>query len=225
MGEFMNYESNQETGIIYHGHSMFEIRSVNGIKIITDPYNERIRDRLPDVSADIVLVSHDHFDHGNVSSVRGNPTVVKSPGVTELKGIYISGIESYHDTRKGELRGKNLIFRFIVDGVVFAHLGDLGHNLDAVYLEKLKDVDILMIPVGGTYTVNFLEASDITEKIKPRIVIPMHYRETDSKLDVDTVNPFLSRWQNIEKKGHSASVSKEGIAGTKGTEVWLFDSR
>jgi L-ascorbate metabolism protein UlaG (beta-lactamase superfamily) len=211
--------------ITYHGHSMFEIESDNGTKIITYPYNEKIKNILPDVSGDIVLVSHDHFDHDNVSIIGGDPTIIKNSVPTHLKGIAIEGIDSFHDTKNGELRGRNIIFKFVMDGIVFVHLGDLGHNLNKSQIEKLSGTDVLMIPVGGTYTVNFLEASDIVKKIMPGIAIPMHYKEPDSKLDVDRVEPFLSRWQNFERKGHSVSISKDELEKHKGNlKIWVFDS-
>ncbi len=204
---------------------MFEIESSGGIKIITDPYNEKIKDILPDVSADIVLVSHEHFDHGNVSLVKGNPIVVKNLGVSLQKGITIEGIESYHDTKSGSLRGKNTIFKFIVDDIVFVHLGDLGHSLDGLYIEKLKNTDILMVPVGGTYTINFLEAYQLANKIKPKVVIPMHYKEKDSKLDVDSVQPFLNKWQKFVKKGHIVYVSKDELTSIEDISVWVMESK
>lgn len=214
----------QNVEIIYHGHSMFEIKSESGTTIVTDPYNERIKSVLPDVSADIVLVSHGHFDHANVSIVKGNPAVVDQPAKTQQKGIDIEGIMSSHDTQEGKIRGKNIIFKFKVDGITFVHMGDLGHNIDAETIEKLKDTDILMLPVGGTYTINAYTAADIVNKLAPPVAIPMHYKETDSKLDVDKVDGFLAKYESFKMVGHSVKVSKEELTKSS-TRVWVFDSK
>ncbi len=111
------------------GHSAFVITSDTGIKLITDPYatDDRLSYGEIKESADIVITSHDHSDHDNVASVRGNPEIVR--GTTEIKGIKFRGIPTYHDEAKGQQRGKNTIFCFEVDGAKVCHLGDLGHTL------------------------------------------------------------------------------------------------
>ena len=213
----------EKVEIIYHGHSMFEIRS-RELTIIIDPYNEEIKSILPDVSADIVFVSHDHFDHSNISIVEGNPFIVNEILKESIKGIIIEGIDSDHDTQNGQIRGKNIIFKFTINGIIFVHLGDLGHNIDFKIAKKLKNVDILMIPVGGTYTINFNLASEIVNKLTPSVVIPMHYKEDDSKLDVDKVDSFLRKWPDYKKVGHSIKISKNNLP-SEGTEVWVLDSK
>ncbi len=208
--------------ITYHGHSMFEIMSAAGVKIATDPYNEQIKSRLPEVSADIVFVSHDHFDHSNVSIISGDPVVLDTPAQSVEKGIEFEGILTHHDTNQGELRGQNIIFKFKVDSITFAHMGDLGHVPGEELFIKLEDVDILMLPVGGTYTIDANTAVDIIKRIKPAVAIPMHYKETDSKLQVDTVDRFLSDFSAYIKKGHSVLVAKDGLP--ENTEIWLMQS-
>ena len=208
--------------ITYHGHSMFEIESYSGSRVITDPYNEQIKSVLPDVTADIVLVSHDHYDHSNISIVKGNPRIINNPEPREIYGIIIEGINTFHDTSHGQVRGGNIIFRFIIDEVIFAHMGDIGHIPDADVYEKLKGAEILMIPVGGIYTVSASTAFEIAGKISPAIIIPMHYREKDSKLQVDTVDGFLSRFADFTSSDHSVVVSKGTL--TKKTETWVFKS-
>ncbi len=209
--------------LLYHGHSMFEIQIPTGKNIIIDPYNEQIKSRLPDVSGDIVISSHDHFDHANISLVKGIPETVNRPGKFEVDGMEIEGILSYHDTKKGLLRGENIIFKIIIGDIIFAHMGDLGHIPDESILKRLKDVDILMIPVGGVYTINANDAAEIIREIKPSIVIPMHYKEVDSKLEVDTVDTFLGKWGDYRKAGHSLDISKDELP--RSTEVLVLESR
>ena len=213
-----------KTEITYHGHSMFEIKSASGVKLITDPYNEKIKNTLPDVSGDIILVSHDHFDHANTSIVRGNPRIINKPLEEKVDGIWIKGIKTYHDTKEGQLRGQNIIFKFTVDGIIFVHMGDFGDDMDIKIEESLKDVDVLMIPVGGTYTINAYSAFDIVKKLVPPFVISMHYKESDSKLDIDKVDNFLNKWPGYKKVGHTASFSKNDLP-FEGTEVWIFESK
>ena len=134
----------------------------------------------------------------------------------------IEGIQSYHDTQKGQLRGRNIIFKILVGGIGFVHMGDLGHIPDDSIYNALKGVDILMVPVGGIYTLNASDAVEIAKRINPAIVIPMHYKEADSKLEVDRVDTFISRWGNVKKAGHSADISKDRLPGS--TEAWVMES-
>ena len=211
-----------QTKMTYHGHSMFKIMSSTGKSIVTDPYNEKIKSVLPDVSADIVTVSHDHFDHSNIGLVKGNPEVVKTKNKKTFEGIEIVGIDSYHDPQKGKLRGKNIIFMINVDDMVITHLGDLGHIPDDASLKVLAITDILMIPVGGIYTINAREAYNLAGMMEPKVVIPMHYKEPDSKLDVDTVESFISLYDNYLNKGQAISVSKDTLPDA--LEVWVLES-
>ena len=145
--------------IKYLGHACFMITSDTGMKIITDPFttgNDLTYGKIKE-TADIVTVSHDHFDHNNVSEVRGNPRVVR--GTTEVKGIEFRGTTTYHDDAEGQLRGKNTIFCFEVDGIRTCHSGDLGHQLNAQQAAELGNIDLLLIPVGGFYTIDAKVAS------------------------------------------------------------------
>ena len=125
---------------------------------------------------DIVLVSHDHPDHNFVQGLQGNPRVVKGPGIHTASGIAFKGIPTYHDTTKGGERGENVIFCFTVDDVRLCHLGDLGHALDAKAASAIGTVDVLMMPVGGFYTIDAAAATNVMNTLKPRLVIPMHFK-------------------------------------------------
>jgi L-ascorbate metabolism protein UlaG (beta-lactamase superfamily) len=180
--------------ITHLGHSCFKIEEkINGesISIVTDPFSKEIGLKAPNVEADIVSVSHDHYDHNNVSSLRGKPFVVDSAGEFDVKGIIIEGIHSYHDEKKGAERGSNIIFRFDVEGLTLVHLGDLGEILDNKQLDKLAGADILFVPVGGKYTLDAKKAVDLISQVEPRIVIPMHYKVKGLKIDIDEVDKFI----------------------------------
>src|SRR4030042_2227494 len=182
--------------ISYLGHSCFKLEGKeNPAVLITDPFNQDYGLKVPKMTADIVTVSHFHKDHANTSDVKGidavAPFVITLPGEYEIKGVLIYGIPSYHDKKMGAERGDNTIFRIEMDGKSFAHLGALGHILSSETLEKLEGVDILLVPIGGVYTINAKEASEIISQIEPRIVIPMHYKVKGLSLDIDPADPFL----------------------------------
>jgi L-ascorbate metabolism protein UlaG (beta-lactamase superfamily) len=212
---------NNKVEITYYGQSLFVVESASGIQIGIDPYNKFTKPNLPDVTADIVLITHSHPDHSNVSLFKGSPEVLKSPGITNLKGINIEGIQVYHDNLKGFLRGKNIIFKFEVDDIVFAHLGDIGHIPSDDVINKLLDVDVLMIPVGGAFTIDYKKAYEIINNFNPKVVIPMHYREQNSKIKfLDTIDNFLSLVNDYKMLEHSVSISKDKLP--ENTEVWVL---
>jgi len=179
--------------IKYLGHAAFVITSDRGVRIITDPYGTS-----PDLTygeirttADVVTVSHDHFDHCNVAAVGGNPQVMRRAGVSTAKGIKFKGIISYHDDEGGRMRGNNIIFCFEVDGVKVCHLGDLGHRLDDKQKAEIGRVDILLIPVGGYYTIDAKTATEVCDQLKPGVIIPMHYRTDKGLPNIAGVDEFL----------------------------------
>jgi len=175
------------------GHASFLITSEEGLKIITDPYSVGggINYGRIEESADIVLVSHKHGDHDNVATVKGKPAIVNAPGKRNIKGVDFQGIPSYHDEVKGKQRGQNLIFCFNLDGIRICHLGDLGHQLDGSQIADINGVDILLIPVGGHFTLDARDASKICEKLNPGVVIPMHYKTNKCEYMIAGVNDFL----------------------------------
>jgi L-ascorbate metabolism protein UlaG (beta-lactamase superfamily) len=163
------------------GHACFSLTSQKGLKIITDPYEPEFRNMLHyrpiNEHADIVTVSHGHGDHNYISAITGKPTIVNTAGTTPVKGIQFKGISVYHDRVQGAQRGKNLMFMFNVDNIRLAHLGDLGHQLSADELRELEDVEVLFAPTGGpAATLELQEIIDLWEKVKPRVVIPMHFK-------------------------------------------------
>lgn len=180
--------------ITYIGHSCFKIQDKvgsGGVTVVTDPFDKAVGLKVPNFEADIVTVSHDHHDHNNVGALRGNPFVIKDAGEYEMKEVFIEGIESFHDDKQGKERGKNIIYRIDIDGISVAHLGDLGHVLDNKHLEGLAGTDILLLPVGGKYTLSASKAVEVVNQIEPRIIIPMHYKVSGSKVDVDTADKFI----------------------------------
>jgi len=196
------------------GHSSFMITSDTGIKIITDPYEPAyVAAGGPSYgeikeSADIVTVSHNHTDHNNVAAVRGNPEVVK--GTAKIKGIEFKGIPTYHDEAGGKKRGDNTILCFEVDGIRVCHLGDLGHRLSDRQVAELGRIDILLIPVGGFYTIDAKVATEVCSQLKPRVIMPMHYKTDKCDFPIASVDEFLRGKEGVSRLDASEVEFKSG---------------
>jgi len=182
--------------IVWQGHAFFHITTTpqknSLIKIAIDPYEKSIGLRLPKTEADVLLITHEHHDHNNIKAVSGNPFLVEGPGEYDIKNIFIHGIPSFHDENQGKERGENTIYVIESEGLKICHMGDFGQKeLTDEQLEKIGDVDILMIPVGGTYTISAQEALKIVSQLEPHITIPMHYSLPNLKIKLDPVSKFL----------------------------------
>lgn len=176
--------------ISWFGHSCFKIQTKDATVII-DPFDPKIGLKAPRGEADIVLVSHDHYDHNNIDAIKGAPFIIREPGEYEVKNVFIYGIPSYHDKTEGKERGDNIIYLVEAEDMKIAHLGDLGQaSLTDDQLERLDGIDVLLIPIGGDATINAKEAVDIINQIEPRIVVPMHYKTADLKLNLDGLDKF-----------------------------------
>jgi len=201
--------------ITWLGHSCFKIQDktgTDGITIITDPFDKEIGLKVPNCEADIITVSHDHHDHNNVGALRGNPYIIKLAGEYDVKGILVRGVESFHDEKKGKERGENIIYRMEVDGISISHLGDLAHVLDDKQLEVLVGTDILLIPVGGKYTLDAKKAVEVISQIEPRIVIPMHYNDGNVKIEgLDSIEKFVKEMGIKPIEEEKLKISKKDL--------------
>lgn len=194
------------------GHSCFKITSKKGIRILTDPFDDNVGYRVPSVESDIVTLSHGHYDHNFIDCVSGNFEVITKVGMFNVKDIPLIGIHTYHDEVQGDKRGNNIIYVFNIDDLRVAHLGDLGHTLSPAQIEMIGEVDILLIPVGGVYTINGEQAAEVVEQLKPSVVIPMHYKTEPLKFELDSVESFLGRMSNVERlQSQVIEISKDKI--------------
>ena len=199
------------------GHAAFMITSSEGTRIINDPYtpNSELNYRPISESADLVTISHDHGDHANYATVKGNPQVIRKEGLGKYRGIEFKGIASYHDSVQGKRIGKNIIFCFTVDGVRICHLGDLGHELSEQQIAEIKPVDILCIPVGGNFTIDARQATAVAISLEPKIIIPMHYRNDKCLIPVASVDEFLKNKQNVRRPSSSEiEFTKDSLPAT-----------
>ncbi len=200
--------------ITYIGHSCFKIQDKigpEGITVVTDPFDNSIGLKMPNFEANIITVSHNHYDHNNIKALRGQPFIVDSAGEYDIHGVMIEGIESYYDNQQGKESGKNIMYRIEFDDITVVHLGDLGHILDNKQLEKLVGTDILLIPVGGKYTLDATKAVEVVSQIEPRIVIPMHYKVAGSKVDVDGVEKFIKEMGVKPTEEEKLKISKKDL--------------
>jgi len=176
--------------VTWYGHACFRIKD-RTTAIVTDPYHKSIGLTLPPLKANIVTVSHDHPGHSNTKAVKGNPFIIDGPGEYEISGVFITGIQTFHDARAGKDHGKNTVFLFEIDGLTVCHLGDLGHLPKQSQVEELGDIDVLLIPVGGVDSLRASQAAEVISLLEPRIVIPMHYRLNDLAFKLDPVSKFF----------------------------------
>ncbi len=185
-----------------------------GTAIVCDPYDSSVGFAMPSVRADAVTVSHHHYDHDNVAAVSGSPVVLDKEQGYSLPGVEIKAIKSFHDDAGGAKRGDNVIFKFRMDGLDVCHLGDLGEDCSPELIEAILPVNVLLIPVGGTYTIDAAMAKEYVDRIMPDVVIPMHFRTKNCTLDIDKADEFLELFDDdveIEEGANEISLSREDI--------------
>lgn len=190
--------------ILWLGHAAFLITSESGKKILTDPYESGSYDgalayKPIEEEADVVTVSHQHADHYHPQGLKGHPEMVTDSGLQTAAGFTFKGISTFHDQRGGTERGKNIIFVFDVDDITICHFGDLGHVLSDTAISDIGKVDVALIPVGGFYTIDANEASEIVNKIAPKIVIPMHFKTKACNFPIAPVDDFLIGKEHVER--------------------------
>ena len=211
--------------IYWAGQSCFQISVSNSrdhsADIVIDPFDEKTGIKLPNLSADIVLVTHDHHDHNNVKGVKGEPFVIEGPGEYEVKEVFINGIPSWHDDKEGKERGQNTIYVVEAEDMRFCHLGDLGQKmLTDEQVDKIGAVDVLMIPVGGEgCTIDSSGAQKIISQIEPRLVIPMHFALPKSDSKLDGVEKFLKTMGKNSIVPQDKLVVKESTMPKDGMEI------
>lgn len=205
------------------GHAAFLVTSDSGTAVVCDPYHVGggIDYGPINLSADIVTVSHQHEDHNNTAAVKGAPTAVSKPGKTLAKGVEFRGVATFHDSAGGKLRGNNVIFCFTLDDVKVCHLGDLGHVLEKGQVAEIGPVDVLLIPVGGLYTVDATEAARVCDQLRPKMVVPMHFKVDKCGYPIGSVEEFLKNRKNVKRPCVSEIEIKKASLPSDGETVVL----
>ncbi len=203
------------------GHSCFSI--FDGIKILTDPFIEQIKYPFTEEEYDIVTESHQHSDHNAHKRVAGNFKLLGKSGNTRIKNVEIRGFDTYHDKVEGKERGKNILFRFQFDsGISLLHMGDIGHILGKETVEKIGRINILMLPVGGIYTVDSINAAEIVKELNPDIILPMHYKTKYVDFEIATEESFISLMNMPVEYVNSLKVDISNISDYCG-KIILFN--
>jgi L-ascorbate metabolism protein UlaG (beta-lactamase superfamily) len=207
--------------ITWYGQAMFSIAGA-GTTVVVDPTPPETGYSYDPVDADIVLVTHTHFDHNFTAGVAGSPKVINASGKFDLGGIEVRGIDSFHDSAGGAERGNNVIYTWEQAGMRLAHFGDLGHMLKPEAVKRLLKLDVAMIPVGGVFTIDAEQATRLIRDLEPSIVLPMHYGTADGKVPVEPVDEFARRFsggvRTVETR--SAVVTPDEVPVS--TQVWIL---
>ncbi len=210
----------------YLAHSAFLMTTSKGTRIITDPYEAgsyggAVGYRAIDEEADLITVSHDHPDHCHVCEKHRKARLVQAPGENKVAEVAVRGVASFHDRSGGKERGRNVIFVFKADGLTVCHCGDLGHVPDEALVKEIGPVDVLLVPVGGFYTIDAAEADQVIAKMKPKVAVPMHYKTEKLGFGIATVEPFVKGKSNVINIGES-EVDIDAARLPKETTVWVL---
>ena len=211
--------------IKYLGHAAFVLTTNEGTRIVLDPYqagayNGAVGYPPINETAEIVLLSHDHPDHGYAKAVKGKPQVISSAGSRSVKEVKVTGLSTFHDESRGSQRGKNIVFTVEADGLRVTHLGDLGHPLSEKEVEQIGQPDVLLVPVGGFFTIDASTATKTAERLSARIVIPMHYKTECCGFPIAPVDGFLKGKENVKRLGQEVELTKQSLPA--GQEVWVL---
>jgi len=207
--------------LVWHMHSCFEINDM--ATLVMDPHDGRsIGVKPPSLKADVVTISHDHFDHNAVRVIKGEYVMVRDVSPRSVKGIAIRGITAFHDDVNGEKRGKMNIFHCTLNGVRFCHLGDLGHMLSDDQIKELGEIDVLFVPVGGVFTIDGAQAQQLVRAIGPKVAIPMHFRVGGLSMSIQNADGFLRGLpeEKVVRVGNEVEFEAEDLP--ENTEYWVF---
>lgn len=205
------------------GHASFLIEDNNGTKIVTDPFDETVGYPLFRGNTDIVTISHEHFDHNYTALLHEDVKILRNANEYQENNITIESFPSFHDEVKGAKRGPNTIFKFNFGNITICHLGDLGHMLDDEVIDLIGNIDVLLIPVGGNYTIGGEEAALLAKKINSKITIPMHYKTPQLTFELDGVETFLTNMKTGEKIS-SNSIKIEDFIEDDKNKVLILNS-
>ena len=193
------------------GHSCFLFTAQNGLRVLTDPYDDSVGYPVPRKETDIVTVSHHHHDHDSVQVLPGKPQIVDTEGLHNISGLEIQGFPTFHDEVQGAKRGNNTLFAFTMDGVRVIHLGDLGHLLSADLLAQIGRVDLVCVPIGGFYTIDAQQAYQVVQLLKPKLVLPMHYKLDDrNSYPIEGIDRFLGYFDK-SKRAKTLDISPASL--------------
>jgi L-ascorbate metabolism protein UlaG (beta-lactamase superfamily) len=213
----------------YYGHAMFGLTS-EGTTVVIDPYNDDVGYPRPTVNADAVVITHEHADHSNAGLVSGSPRVLRglaqegktwAPLDERVGPMRIRGVATYHDDQQGSARGKNTVVIVEAEELRVAHLGDLGHRLSDEQVRAIGPVDVLLVPVGGYYTIGPADADAVVAQLGPRVVIPMHFKtEVNASWPIGTLDEYLKGKTDVARKGPQVTLTRALLPARQ--EIWTL---
>lgn len=206
--------------LTWHGHACFEIRGSQAV--VFDPHDGRsLGIPPPSVGADVLFVTHEHFDHNAIRTVKGDPEVVDREMEGAFDGMRVRTLLLPHDAAGGSRRGMVRAYRVDLDGTSFLHLGDVGAPPPGDLPDWTRETSFLFLPVGGVFTVGPEEAVQWVEALGPQVAVPMHYRVGGLSLSIRPVEDFLPLVRRrVLKVGHMVSFLPEDLEGSP--QVWVF---
>jgi L-ascorbate metabolism protein UlaG (beta-lactamase superfamily) len=211
----------KSVGIEWFGQAMFRISSAEGT-VVVDPTPPQVGYEYEPVSADIVLITHRHFDHFYLDGIAGSPRIVNASGKFDFDGFKVVAFDSYHDAKLGEERGRNVIYTWEQAGLKFGHFGDLGHMPGHDLMKKVLKLDVAMVPVGGVFTIDDEQAVRLIRDLEARIVLPMHYGTPDCVIPLEQVDEFTRRFKGTVRqvKDRPVEITRDSVPSA--TEVWVL---
>lgn len=197
--------------LIWHGHSCFEMDFANGPRVIADPFDEKVGYPVCHAEADVVTNSHAHMDHNYIAALSGNFTRLNKPGRFEFEDLTVTGVKAYHDAEGGAKRGSNIVFLYEAEGLKVAHMGDLGHMPDDALFAALSGLDVMLIPIGGFYTIDTPAAVEIIRRAKPRVAVAMHFLTPAMKFPISDEKQFVQLTRARYVGAREIEITKENV--------------
>lgn len=216
--------------LTYFGHATFLASAADGTTILIDPFNPEVGYPMPEVRPTAVTLSHEHSDHNYVKMAQGSPKVIRGlqqggsdwNKVDERVGqVHVRTVPTFHDKSRGGERGRNAVFIFETEGLRVVHLGDLGHTLDPGQVESIGQPDVLMIPVGGHFTIGPSEADEVVRSLNARLVLPMHYKTAVNQgWPIATVDEFVGGKEGVRRQGNTVNLSAAALP--REVAIWVL---
>ncbi|MHB0977628.1 MAG: MBL fold metallo-hydrolase [Candidatus Aquicultorales bacterium] len=207
--------------LTWFGQSMFLMETTRNSRLVIDPFESSLGKTPPRLEADVVLVTHDHYDHNNVGAIGGAKVLRKATSMT-FDGIGVEGVDAFHDDSHGSKRGSVVMFKIEAEGIVFLHMGDFGQAaLGEDQKQAIGRIDVLMIPVGGFYTIDGKQARSIVQALAPRVAIPMHYKIPEVQERIVGPEGFLEGMRRVVRRPSPLTITKGSLPDE--TEAWVLD--
>lgn len=202
--------------LIWYGHSCFLIKTSFGKRILIDPFDSNLGYNNIFPKCDLIIISHNHLNISSLAQTNNTTKIINETGFFDMDFLKIEGLNSFHDKCNGLKRGPNIIYIIRNDKYSICHLGHLGHIPSSVTLKKLKDIDFLIIPIGGHFTLNGLEAANLCKLISPKYIIPMNYKTNKTNLHLNDPKNFILSMKHVKKiNSNSLNISNLDLMDLK----------